>query len=80
MIKKKLLIETLYDALDREEEANNQFYDYTIKSLKYYKWLSEDKREKVQNIITKLRDDTQRHKSMVENVIQYVQESDKNVF
>ena len=80
MIKKKLLIEALYDALDREEEANNQFYDYTIKSLKYYKWLSEDKKEKVQNIITKLRDDTQRHKSMVENVIQYVQESDKNVF
>ena len=80
MIKKKLLIETLYDALDREEEANNQYYDYTIKSLKYYKWLSEDKKEKVQNIITKLRDDTQRHKSMVENVIQYVQESDKNVF
>jgi hypothetical protein len=80
MIKKKLLIETLYDALDREEEANNQFYDYTIKSLKYYKWLNEDKKEKVQNIITKLRDDTQRHKSMVENVIQYVQESDKNVF
>lgn len=80
MIKKKLLIETLYDALDREEEANNQFYDYTIKSLKYYKWLSEDKKEKVQNIITKLRDDTQRHKSMVENVIQHVQESDKNVF
>ena len=80
MIKKKLLIETLYDALDREEEANSQFYDYTIKSLKYYKWLNEDKKEKVQNIITKLRDDTQRHKSMVENVIQYVQESDKNVF
>ncbi|MHC4321833.1 MAG: hypothetical protein ACYST3_06110 [Planctomycetota bacterium] len=80
MIKKKLLIETLYDALDREEEANNQFYDYTIKSLKYYKWLSEDKKEKVQDIITKLRDDTQRHKSMVENLIQHVQESDKNVF
>jgi rubrerythrin len=80
MIKKKPLIETLYDALDREEEANNQFYNYTIKSLKYYKWLSEDKKEKVQDIITKLRDDTQRHKSMVEKLIQYVQESDKNVF
>jgi|TARA_B100000959_G_scaffold273458_1_gene324023 rubrerythrin len=80
MIKKKLLIESLYDALDREEDAINQFYDYTIKSLKYYKWLSEDKREKVQDIITKLRDDTQRHKSMVEKLIQYVQESDKSVF
>ena len=80
MIKKKLLIEALYDALDREEEANNQFYDYTIKSLKYYKWLSEDKKEKVQGIITKLRDDTQRHKSMVEKLIQHVQESDKSVF
>jgi rubrerythrin len=80
MIKKKLLIESLYNALDREEEANNQFYDYTIKSLKYYKWLGEDKKEKVQDIITKLRDDTQRHKSMVEKLIQYVQESDKNVF
>lgn len=80
MIKKKLLIENLYDALDREEEANNQFYDYTIKSLKYYKWLSEDKKEKVQSIITKLRDDTNRHKNMIEKLIQHVQESDKNVF
>jgi rubrerythrin len=80
MIKKKPLIDSLYDALDREEEANNQFYDYTLKSLKYYKWLSEDKREKVQDIITKLRDDTQRHKNMVEKLIQYVQESDKDVF
>ncbi len=80
MIKKKPLIDSLYDALDREEEANNQFYDYTIKSLKYYKWLSEDNREKVQDIITKLRDDTQRHKSMVEKLIQHVQESDKSVF
>ncbi len=80
MIKKKHLIDSLYDALDREEEANNQFYDYTIKSLKYYKWLSEEKREKVQDIITKLRDDTQRHKSMIEKLIQHVQESDKSVF
>ena len=80
MIKKKPLIESLYNALDREEEANNQFYDYTIKSLKYYKWLSEDKKEKVQNIITKLRDDTQRHRDLIENLIQHVQESDKHVF
>ncbi len=80
MIKKKPLIDSLYDALDREEEANNQFYDYTIKSLKYYKWLSDDNKEKVQDIITKLRDDTQRHKSMIEKLIQHVQESDKSVF
>ncbi len=80
MIKKKLLIKSLYNALDREEEANNQFYDYTIKSLKYYKWLSEDNKEKVQDIITKLRDDTQRHKNMIEKLIQHVQGSDKNVF
>ncbi len=80
MIKKKLLLKNLYNALDREEEANNQFYDYTIKSLKYYKWLSEDNKEKVQDIITKLRDDTQRHKSVIEKLIKYVQESEKNVF
>ena len=80
MIKKKLLIENLYNAVDREEDANNQFYDYTIKSLKYYKWLSEDNKEKVQDIITKLRDDTQRHKSVIEKLIKYVQESEKNVF
>ena len=80
MIKKKPLIDSLYDALDREEEANKQFYDYTIKSLKYYKWLSDGNKEKVQDIITKLRDDTQRHKSMIEKLIQHVQESDKSVF
>lgn len=80
MIKKKQLIETLYNALDSEEEANSQFYDYTIKSLKYYKWLSEDKKEKVQNIITKLRDDTQRHTNVIEKLIQEIKVSDKDVF
>jgi rubrerythrin len=80
MIKKKHLIETLNNALDSEEEANNQFYSYTIKSLKYYDWLSEDKKEKVKNIITKLRDDSQRHKNMIEKLIKHIQESKENVF
>ncbi len=80
MIKKKHLIETLNNALDSEEEANNQFYGYTIKSLKYYDWLSEDKKEKIKNIITKLRDDSQRHKNMIEKLIKHIQESKENVF
>ncbi len=80
MIKKKHLIETLNNALDSEEEANNQFYDYTINSLKYYEWLSEDKKEKIKNIITKLRDDSQRHKNMIEKLIKHIQESKENVF
>ncbi len=80
MIKKKNLIETLINALDSEEEANNQFYDYTINSLKYYEWLSEDKKEKVKNIITKLRDDSLRHKNMIEKLIKHIQESKENVF
>jgi rubrerythrin len=80
MIKKKDLVETLYNALDNEEEANNQFYDYTINALKYYEWLSEEKREKVKDIITKLRDDTQRHKKVIENLIQDIKEGNKNVF
>ncbi|OHB87530.1 MAG: hypothetical protein A3D13_03380 [Planctomycetes bacterium RIFCSPHIGHO2_02_FULL_40_12] len=79
-MKKDQLIEILYKALDSEEEANSHFYTYTIKSLKYYKWLSEDKKEKVKNIITRLRDDSQRHKNMIENLIQQVQESERNVF
>jgi rubrerythrin len=80
MVKKKDLIETLYNALDNEEEANNHFYDYSINSLKYYEWLSEEKKEKVKDIITKLRDDTQRHKKVIENLIQNIKESNKNVF
>jgi len=80
MIKKKHLIETLNNALDSEEEANNQFYSYTINSLKYYDWLSEDKKEKVKNIIAKLRDDSQKHKNMIEKLIKHVQESKENVF
>ncbi len=80
MIKKKHLIETLNNALDSEEEASNQFYGYTINSLKYYEWLSEDEREKVKNIITKLRDDSRRHKNMIEKLIKHIQESKENVF
>ena len=80
MIKKKGLIEILYKALDSEEEANNHFYTYTINSLKYYKWLSEDKKEEIMRLLTRLRGDSQRHKSMVEKLIQHVQEGNKNVF
>ena len=80
MIKKKVLLETLNNALDSEEEANTHFYTYTINSLKYYEWLSEDKQEKIKEIITKLRDDSQRHKNMLEKLIQHIQESDKNGF
>ncbi len=80
MIKKKDLIETLYNALDSEEEANNHFYDYTINSLKYNEWLSEEKKEKVKEIITKLRDDSLRHKNMIEKLIEHIQEDEKNVF
>jgi rubrerythrin len=80
MIKKKGLIEILYKALDSEEEANNHFYTYTINSLKYYKWLSEDKKEEIMRLLTRLRSDSQRHKSMVDKLIQHVEEGNKNVF
>ncbi len=80
MLKKKDLTKILYDALDSEEEANTHFYSYTIKSLKYYKWLTEEERERIESIMKKLGGDSQRHKSMVENLIQYVEESERNVF
>ncbi len=80
MIKKNGLIEILYKALDSEEEANNHFYTYTINSLTYYKWLSEDKKDEIRSLLTRLRSDSQRHKSMVEKLIQHVQEGNKNVF
>jgi rubrerythrin len=80
MIKKKQFIEMLNNALDTEEEVAQHFYKYAVTSLKYYKWLDEEKRDKLSEITTKLSSDCQRHKSMIENLIQHVQESDKNVF
>lgn len=80
MIKKKLLLSILDEALDSEEEANTHFYDYTINSLKYYKWLKNDKSEKIREIITRLRDDSQKHKNMIEKLIKRIQENEKTVF
>ncbi len=80
MIKKKRFVEMLSNALDTEEEVARHFYTYADTSLKYYKWLDEDKREEIREITTKLSSDCRRHKSMVEKLIQHVQESDKNVF
>lgn len=80
MIKKKHLIDTLFKALEFEEEASTHFHGYTVNSLKYYKWLSEEKREQIKKIITKLGADSQRHKTIVEKLIEHVQESKKNVF
>ncbi len=80
MIKKKQFIETLNNILDTEDEIAQHFYTYATNSLKYYKWLDEDKKEKLSEITTKLGNDCQRHKSMVEKLIIHVQESEKNVF
>ncbi len=80
MIKKKQYLELLNNLLDTEEEVTTHFYKYTTDSLKYYKWLSEDEREQISEITTKLRDDCLRHTNMIEKLIKHVQESKKNVF
>ena len=80
MIKKKQLIEILNNALDNEEEANKYFYTYAINSLQYYDWLSEDKAEKIEEIITSLKVDSQKHKNILRSLIRRIQESSKNVF
>ena len=80
MIKKKKYLELLNDLLATEDEVTEHFYKYTTDSLKYYKWLSEDKREQISEITTKLRNDCQRHKNMVEKLIKHIEESKENVF
>ncbi len=80
MIKKKQYVELLYNILDTEEEVTEHFYKYTADSLKYYKWLSEDKKKQISEITTKLRNDCQRHKNMLEKLIMHIQVSEKNVF
>ncbi len=68
-------MELLKDILETEEEVTEHFYKYTTDSLKYYKWLSEDKRKQITEIITKLSGDCQRHKNMIEKLIKHIQES-----
>ncbi len=80
MIKKKQYLELLNNILDTEDDVTEHFYKYTSDSLKYYKWLREDQREQISEITTKLRDDCQKHKKMVETLIKNIQESEKNVF
>ena len=80
MIKKKKYLEILDNILDTEDEVTEHFYKYTTDSLKYYKWLSEDQREQIDGITTRLRDDCKKHKVMVEKLIKHVQESEENVF
>jgi hypothetical protein len=80
MIKKKKYLEILNNILDTEDDVTEHFYKYTTDSLKYYKWLSEDQREQIEGITTKLRDDCKKHKVMVEKLINHIQESKEDVF
>jgi hypothetical protein len=80
MIKKKQYLELLNNILDTEDDVTEHFYKYTSDSLKYYKWLSDDQKEQISEITTKLSDDCQKHKNMIEKLIKHVQESEKNVF
>ena len=80
MLKKKQYLEHLNTILDTEDDVTEHFYKYTSKSLKYYKWLSDDQKEQITEITTKLRDDCQKHKNMIETLIKHVQGSEKNVF
>ena len=80
MIKKKKYLEILNNILDTEDDVTEHFYKYTTDSLKYYKWLSEDQKEQIEEITTKLRDDCQKHKFMIEKLINHIQESEEDVF
>ncbi len=80
MLKKKQYLEHLNDILDTEDDVTEHFYKYTTDALKYYKWLREDQKEQISEITTKLRDDCQKHKNMIETLIKHVQESEKDVF
>ncbi len=80
MIKKKQYLELLNNLLETEEEVTEHFYKYTTDSLKYYKWLSDDKMKQISEITTKLRDDCHRHKNMIEKLIMDTEESEKKVF
>ena len=80
MLKKKQYLELLNNILDTEDDVTDHFYKYTTDALKYYKWLSEDQKGQISEITTKLRDDCQKHKNMIETLIKHVQESEKNVF
>ena len=80
MIKKKKYLEILNNILDTEDDVTEHFYKYTTDSLKYYKWLSEDEREQIEEITTKLREDCQKHKVMLEKLINHIQESKEDVF
>ncbi len=73
-------MEHLNIILDTEDDVTEHFYKYTSDSLKYYKWLSDDQKEQISEITTKLMDDCQKHKNMVETLIKHVQESEKDVF
>ncbi len=76
-MKKRHFIEALYKALDNEEEAHEQFFVYTINPLKYYKWLNGDKKEEIVNIMTRLRDDTQKHAIKIGSLINQIKESER---
>ncbi len=80
MLKKKQYLEQLNNILDTEDDVTENFYKYTSDSLKYYKWLSDDQKEQITEITTKLSDDCQKHKNMIETLIKHVQGSEKNVF
>ncbi len=80
MIKKKQYLELLNNILNTEDDETEHFYKYTSDSLKYYKWLSEDEREQIEEITTKLREDCQKHKIMLEKLINHIQESKEDVF
>ncbi|MBC8550480.1 MAG: hypothetical protein H8D23_12615 [Candidatus Brocadiales bacterium] len=73
-------MEILNDILDTEDDVTEHFYKYTTDSLKYYKWMSVDQKEQIDEITTKLRNDCQKHKIMVEKLIKHVQESKEDVF
>ncbi len=80
MIKKKQYLKLLNNILNTEDDETEHFYKYTTDSLKYYKWLSVDQKERIIEITTELRDDCQKHKKMIEKLIKHIQESKKNVF
>jgi len=79
MIKKKELLDLMHKS-KRIEELSIPIYSKHIESTLFFSGLSEDSKKQVKEYLTILREGSERHKMMLENLRKIIEKSDKDVF
>ena len=80
MISKERLLAGLHELIYVEEGMVGMYANFAKALIQHTEGMEEEKKKKIESLLTKLYSDSSRHKETIDNMILEVEASDKNEY